>query len=90
MDKLMKFRLTVLNVCVLIYCIGIFIFSVIYYPTLSSGEGWGIVAMLGLFFIGAVFALIDLFLQLFIKNKDTLNIAGIIVVLLSVGLLLFI
>lgn len=78
----MKYRPTTLNIAVAIYLIGILVYSILFYKGLSAGEGWGIVAMVGLFGLGLLTGLVDFLLQLFIKNRIILNIIGVLIIIL--------
>ena len=62
-----------------IYYLVLFIFTVIRWEILSKGEGWGVVYMVGLGFVGLVLVGVDLLLCLFMKNKLILNIIEIII-----------
>jgi len=75
----MTYKPTVLNIATGIFLIGIFIFTVINYKTLSADEGWGVIAMFGLIAVGLVAGLADLILQRFIKDRKALNLIGIII-----------
>jgi membrane-anchored protein YejM (alkaline phosphatase superfamily) len=77
-----NYRLTFLNGAAALFLAGVLITTIIKYPELAKGEGWGIVAMVGLAGIGGFALLIDFVLQLFIKNKKTVNILGLIIVLI--------
>jgi hypothetical protein len=70
----MKYKYTLLNISALIFLVGILITTIAKYKVLSAGEGWGIVAMVGLAGIGFLAIVVDFFLQLVIKNKKILNI----------------
>ncbi len=74
---------TILNIVVILYCVGILVYTTVNYPTLSSGEGWGVVLMVGLFGIGVAIGILDIVLQLLIKNKKVLNGIGIIILTIA-------
>lgn len=70
------------------YLIGCSIYTVWNYETLSAGEGWGIVAMVGLVSLGIFALLIDLVLRLIIKNRLVLNLSGAVVAVILAFLLI--
>jgi hypothetical protein len=61
----MKYRPTILNICVGFFLIGILIYTILNFQELSACEGWGIVAMVGLTVIGLIAGFVDYILQLF-------------------------
>jgi len=76
-----KYSLTVLNTAV---CLGIFsniIYSIFNWEQLSSGEGWGVIAVIAIGLITASGVIIDLVLQLIFRNRKVLNVIGTLVVL---------
>lgn len=84
-----KYRITVLNISVAIYLFGIILSTVSNYSDLSSGEGWGVVAMVGLAVIGILAGLADLIIQFIIRNRLWQNIAEIIIIVgLTIAFLL--
>lgn len=84
-----KYRITVLNISVAIYLCGIILSTVSNYSDLSSGEGWGVVAMVGLAVIGILAGLADLIIQFIIRNRLWQNIAEIIIIVgLAIAFLL--
>lgn len=84
-----KYRITVLNISVAIYLFGIILSAVSNYSDLSSGEGWGVVAMVGLAVIGILAGLADLIIQFIIRNRLWQNIAEIIIIVgLTIAFLL--
>lgn len=52
---------------------------------MSSGEGWGIVYMFGIFFFGIIAFVIDFFIQLLLKQKKQQNIASIIALIILIS-----
>lgn len=76
----MEIKPTVLNISTAGFLIGILIYSIGNYKTLSAGEGWGMVAMFGLAGIGVIAGLADLILQRFVKNRTLLNVIGLAIV----------
>jgi hypothetical protein len=78
----MKYKRTILNIASIVFMIGCFLDIIIEYDTLSAGEGWGVVSMIGLMTVGLLGLLIDLVLQIFIKNKTLLNLLGVIAILI--------
>ena len=84
----MKFKPSILNIAAVLFLTGIIINTIFNYGQLSEGEGWGIVAMVGLFGLGIFLLIIDFIIQRFITNKKTTNIIGAFVVLIATLLLL--
>ena len=84
----MKFKPSILNIASGLFLTGIIIYTIFNYGQLSEGEGWGIVAMVGLFGVGIVLLMIDFIIQWVFKNKRTTNIIGAFVVLIATFLLL--
>lgn len=74
----MRYRLTSLNATAAIYLVGCALFTIIDYKNLSSGEGWGVVFMVGLAAIGVVALIVDLILQQFVSNSNIFHILTII------------
>src|SRR5690554_2106140 len=64
----MKNRLTILNIASGLLLIGVIGYTIFNYGELSKGEGWGVVAMIGLFIIACVGLIIDLIIQFSTKN----------------------
>jgi len=77
----MNYRPTVLNISAAIFLMVLLISTIVDYDNLSSGEGWGIVAMLALMGIGLIAGIADFILQQFVKNRRVLNTIGLFVVL---------
>lgn len=84
----MIYRPTILNVSTTIFLIGIIIYTIWNYSVLSHNEGWGIVAMFGLFIIRIIAVLIDLLIQKFIKNPIAANLIGLIIAIVTTFLIL--
>jgi hypothetical protein len=63
-----------------IFLLGVFIYTAWNYKALSAEEGWGIVAMFGLAGIGLIIGVTDLILQQFVKNKNTLALIELIII----------
>jgi len=78
----MKFRKTVLNVVSVIFIAGCLLDIIVEYDKLSTGGGWGVVAMIGLMGVGLLTLVIDLLLQVFVKNRVLLNVLGTITVII--------
>lgn len=74
-----NYKITILNALSYLYIFSCLVYTIFKWEILSKGEGWGVVAMIGLIAIGLIPLLIDLVLQAFIKNKMTLNIVGLLV-----------
>jgi hypothetical protein len=84
-----KLKLTILNVSAILFLIGCIVFTIIRYPILSKGEGWGVVFMIGLFMYGATALVIDLVIQRIIRNRVYQNLVGGIVIIIYLLLLHF-
>lgn len=78
MLKVLK-KWTILRVYFLVYILSCLIFTIVRWKTLSFGEGWGIVYMVGLISIGLIRLLADLVLFFKIKNEKVLNGIGILI-----------
>lgn len=85
----MKFKPSILKVFALLFLIGCIGFTIYNYEQLSEGEGWGIVAMVGLFGFGIVLLIIDLVIHNLFKNKKTANIIGFLVSIIATLMLIF-
>lgn len=70
---------TILRFYFVLYLACCIIFTIVKWKTLSFEEGWGVVYMFGLIFIGVVGLLADFILRLFIKNNILLNLIGILI-----------
>jgi ABC-type transport system involved in cytochrome c biogenesis permease subunit len=84
----MKYRFTILNIAALVFLIACIIYTLIYYKQLSSGEGWGIVYMVGISVFGIIAFLIDFIIQFLLKQKKQQNIASIIALVILVSIFL--
>jgi hypothetical protein len=80
----MTYKPTILNVAAGLYIASCIVYTIVNYGKLSEGEGWGVVAMVGLIASGLVPLIIDLLLQLFIKNRGTVNVVGLVIVIIGV------
>jgi len=83
----MKFKLSILNIAAGLFLIGIIVYSIFNYGQLSGGEGWGVVAMAGLFGFGIVLLTLDFIIQKVFKSRSTINIIGAIVTVIATLLL---
>jgi len=83
----MKFKLSILNIAAGLFLIGIIVYSIFNYGQLSEGEGWGVVAMAGLFGFGIVLLTLDFIIQKVFKSRSTINIIGAIVTVIATLLL---
>ena len=72
----MRYKITILNVCTVLFMLGLFVYTMIHFDRLSAEEGWGLAAMLGLGGIGLMGGLMDLLIQVLIKSSSTVNIIG--------------
>jgi len=80
-------NMTILKGYSLIYLVCFLIYTIAKWETLSHGEGWGVVYMVGLITIGLFGLGIDFAMRLLIKNKKILNAIGITtIILFSIGL----
>ena len=82
----MRYKLTVLNIATFVFLLGSIVYTVANYSTLSDGEGWGVVYMIGLFIFGATALIIDLIIQRLVKSKKTQFILSIAAMLIYVAL----
>ncbi len=78
----MTYRPTILNVSTGIFIASCIVYTIFNYSTLAAHEGWGIVVMVGLTASALIPLLIDLLLQVFIKDKRAVNITGLVVVII--------
>jgi hypothetical protein len=74
-------NITILKGYLLVYLVCCLLFTILKWKILSSGEGWGVLYMIGLISIGLFGLLIDFIMTRFIKNKKVLNGIGIILIL---------
>lgn len=74
-------QLTILKICSLLLLIGSSAFTFVNWKTLSESEGWGIIAMVPLFLFGIIGYGIDFILTKLIKNKLSLNLIEVVIVL---------
>lgn len=86
----MKLRLSILNVFAGLFLSGIILYTIIKYKVLSGGEGWGVVFMIGLAGYAAILLVIDIIIQLLIKDRKKANIIGLIIgAIATISILLF-
>lgn len=85
----MKFKPSILNVYTLLFLTGCIVFTIYNYAQLSEGEGWGVVAMVGLFGFGIILLIVDLVIRNIFKNKATSNIIGLVVSIIATLMLIF-
>jgi hypothetical protein len=83
----MKYRFTILNITALLYLAGCIIYTLINYPVLSQGEGWGLAFMVGLFVFGLTAFVVDLIIQWIWGNKQ--NQQTVCIIVLAVYVVLF-
>ena len=84
----MTFKPTILNIATGLFIVGSLLYTVFNYRQLSGGEGWGVVAMVGLFGVGAVLLLIDFIVQQVFKSRKTVNIICAFITIAATVLLL--
>jgi len=65
----MKYKPTIIGIVAWLFLAGCCISIISNYKQLSSGEGWGMVGMIGLAGIGVTGLVIDLIIQLFRQKK---------------------
>ena len=75
-------NMTILKGYSLIYLVCCLIYTIAKWETLSHGEGWGVVYMIGIVTIGLFGLGIDFVMKLLIKNKKILNAIGIVLIIL--------
>ena len=85
----MKYRLSILNVAAGIFLAGIVVYTLINYSRLSEGEGWGVIAMVGLMGIALVLLVLDFITQLIFKSREVVNIIGAILAFIATVFLFF-
>ena len=78
---------SVLSAASLLALLYVLIAVVVHYEGLMAGEGWGMVAMIGIAGIAVGGLLLDLVLRVFIKDRRTLNVVELVVVPLVLWLL---
>ena len=78
---------SVLSAASLLVLLYVLIAVVVHYEGLMAGEGWGMVAMIGIAGIAVGGLLLDLVLRVFIKDRRTLNVVELVVVPLVLWLL---
>jgi hypothetical protein len=85
----MRYSLSVLNVLSGLVLAGGLVYTIFNYAELSEGEGWGILVMLvlGAFGIGGL--IVDLLLQVLIRNKETMNLVGTLIALAVTAFIIF-
>ena len=64
-----RYRPTLLNGAATTTLVGCIIYTIIKYPVLSEGEGWGMVAMIGLFGLALTAYIPDIIIQNLVKNR---------------------
>ena len=84
----MTVKPSILNIAAGLFLTGIIIYTIFNYRQISEGEGWGVVAMFGLFGVGIVLLILDFVLQKIFKDKTSLNIVGAVVTVIAALLLL--
>jgi hypothetical protein len=62
-------RITILNLPIAVFLIGCMVYTIAEYPTLSKGEGWGLIGMVYLFVIGISGFFADIVLHNVIKSE---------------------
>lgn len=85
----MIFRRSILNIAAILFIAGCMIYTIFNYKILSSGEGWGIVYMVGLCGLGLFLLLIDVVVQNIFKHKKMLVMLIGSIVLVSAAISLF-
>jgi nitrate/nitrite transporter NarK len=84
----MTFKPTILNIATGLFIVAILLYTVFNYRQLSEGEGWGVVAMVGLLGVAAVLLVIDLIVQQVFRNRKTVNIICAFIAIAATLLLL--
>ena len=72
---------TILRAASLAYILYVCINTVVQWDMLSGGEGWGVVAMVTLFFLGLAGLVLDAILRFVIGNRKWVNIIGAIILI---------
>lgn len=84
----MTFKPTILNIATGLFIVGSLLYTAFNYRQLSEGEGWGVVAMVGLLGVGVVLLAIDFIIQQIFKNRKTVNIICAFITIATTFLLL--
>ena len=84
----MTFKPTILNISTGLFIVEILLYTVFNYRQLAESEGWGIVAMVGLFGVCAILLLIDFIVQQVFKSRKTVNIISAFITIAATLLLL--
>jgi len=80
---------SILNVPVVLFMIGCVIYTICNYKTLSHGEGWGVVYVIGLCGLGLLLLVLDIAIQNIFKNNTAIAKTIQIILLLMATLSLF-
>lgn len=75
----MTYQPTILNISAGLFILGIMIYSLLNWATLSGNGGWGVVYMVGLIGAGLVGGLADLTLQAILANRTLINAIGLVI-----------
>ena len=86
----MRYQLSVLNIITGLFLLGCIAFTIFNYEELSSGEGWGVVGMVGLAAFGIAALIVDVILQQVVRDRKKMNIVGAILAFIAAWLLLFV
>jgi len=79
----MSYHFSILNSISTTCLLWIVIYTIWNYSILSEGEGWGIVAIFGILVIIFIAVIINLILQVFIKDPLILNLVEVFVIILG-------
>jgi uncharacterized PurR-regulated membrane protein YhhQ (DUF165 family) len=77
----MKYKWTLLNIPTFLFLLGCVIYTISKYSILSSGEGWGVAYMIGIFIFGSTALIVDLIIQRAVGSKDKQVIINLIALL---------
>jgi hypothetical protein len=74
-----RYRISLLNLFAGIYLAGISVYTILNYAELSKGEGWGVVAMVGLSLFGLGALALNFVAQVIFRNNRNLLIADLVI-----------
>lgn len=83
----MTYKATILNFTAGVFTFGIATYTAFNFRELSAGSGWGILGMFVLIITGLALLAIDFVLQQIFKNRATVNIIGVCILIATPFLL---
>jgi len=83
----MKYKWTPLNISAYIFLSGCILYTIINYSQLSEGEGWGVVAMVGLTGFGLSAVAVDYLIRRYMEpGKIRIIVCSVIAIIYAVVL----